>query len=219
MLVQEEIKRRWYLAKYTDTDGCRSRYANRYPFSGKIICGKYGNNFIRKPWGTGKYKVYVWICAKHRKYGDEGCDMKAVHEKKLKNAFVRVVNRMIEDKGEFLYVMLRNMERVLSEQAGEEEIVIVNRRIDQLREELSNLVKLNLRTHIDSEIYDEEYSRIAGDIEELREKKLTFDNDFLKRQNTMKRIKEIETELKDRSHIDQFDEELFLGIIESINSL
>ncbi|MDR3544101.1 MAG: recombinase zinc beta ribbon domain-containing protein [Desulfosporosinus sp.] len=46
--------------------------------------------------GKGKNQQVVWICINHQMGGD--CDMKAVKEKAVEQAFLRVMNRLIGSK-------------------------------------------------------------------------------------------------------------------------
>ncbi|NLI93924.1 MAG: hypothetical protein GX434_17530 [Peptococcaceae bacterium] len=95
--AQLEMARRRKLRGVTEEN--RSRHSNKYVFSGKIICGECGSRFRRIRWGRGeKYKKYVCVCRNRDEKGPEGCSMKAVDEEKLKEAFVRMVNRQIKDK-------------------------------------------------------------------------------------------------------------------------
>lgn len=57
---------------------------------------------------------------------------------------------------------------VFREQAGKGDVTAIDSRVKELRTEMATLVKLNLTARIDSEIYNEEYRRITGEIDELR---------------------------------------------------
>ncbi|MPN15955.1 hypothetical protein SDC9_163291 [bioreactor metagenome] len=105
--VQREIERRSQLA---GGDKDRSRYTNKYPFSGKIICGGCGKKFTRTYWGTGKYKKPVWICRTRSQDGKRGCSLPTLDDDKLQEAFVRVVNRLLADKDTLISCMLENIE-------------------------------------------------------------------------------------------------------------
>jgi nitrous oxide reductase len=100
--VQTEIQRR-RTAKVE-----RSRYSNRYVFSGKIECASCNSKFERRftSQKADKRQV-VWRCAEAVKYGKEkinaqgqkvGCNCKAVHETFLKGNFLAVLNSVIENK-------------------------------------------------------------------------------------------------------------------------
>ena len=162
------MERRRELKGVTDENRCR--HSSKYVFSGKIICGECGSRFRRVRWGQGeKYKKYVWICKNRDEKGPEGCSMKAVDEEKLKKAFVRMVNRQIKDTDKFISKMLGNIEKVFSEKANSVDVTAIDKRLDELREEMERLVKLNVKANIDADIYGEEYARITNEMDELRQ--------------------------------------------------
>ncbi|TGE30954.1 zinc ribbon domain-containing protein [Desulfosporosinus sp. Sb-LF] len=65
-----------------------------YAFSGMLFCQNCGSKFRRMKWGKGKNQQVVWICINHQMGG--ACDMKAVKEKALEQAFLRVMNKRKE---------------------------------------------------------------------------------------------------------------------------
>lgn len=214
--VQHEIKRRANLVGYSEKT--KSRYTNKYAFSGKIICGNCGSKFRRKRWGPReKYKKYVWLCANHIDNGVKACDMKAVDEEKLKAAFVKSINKIIENKEEFIKKFIENINKVLKSKEDSEELKLINERLEELKEQMMNLVRLNVRSGLDNQIYDEEYQRLEEEMQKLKEKKATFDNvDFI-RENGLQKVKEIKKVLDGREDIlKEFDEEFFTQIVEKV---
>jgi hypothetical protein len=194
----------------------RSRYTSKYPFSGKVFCNECGVAFRRKSWGVGRYKKHVWICRTRDEQGPKGCNMQAVDEEKLQEAFVRVVNQLISDRGTFIARMTENIEKVFNEQASKVDVVAVDRRLEELRTEMEALVKLNLTAGIDDEIYAEEYSRIAGEIEVLRSKRAGVMQAETMRQGMRGRLREIARVLRDMDSVREFNEELFGMLVERI---
>ncbi len=211
--AQREIERRSHLIS---GDKNPSRYTNRYPFSGKIVCSECGAFFRRKSWGTGKYKKLVWICRNRDEKGLKGCRVQAVGEEKLQDAFVRVVNRLIYNKEAFIKQMLENIQKVFEERANAVNIGAIDRRLEELRGEMASLVKLNLTAGIDDEIYGEEYNRIAGEIEDLRNKRSGITQAEMMQQETLGRMREIDKVFRGMDGIQGFDEELFGMLVERI---
>ncbi|MDT8900424.1 recombinase family protein [Anaeroselena agilis] len=211
--VQTEMERR---SELMGGNKGRSRYTNKYPFSGKIFCNECGAAFRRKSWGTGKYKKYVWICRTRDEQGPKGCSIQAVDEEKLQEAFVRVVNQLISDRDTFIARMTENIEKVFNEQASKVDVVAVDRRLEELRTEMAALVKLNLTTGIDDEIYGEEYRRIAGEIEVLRSRRAGIMQAEMMRQEMRGRLREIAMVLRDMDGVREFDEELFGMLVERV---
>ncbi|CUH97159.1 hypothetical protein P22_3285 [Propionispora sp. 2/2-37] len=211
--VQTEMERR---SKLMGGDKARSRYTSKYPFSGKIFCNECGAAFRRKSWGVGKYKKYVWICRTRDEQGPNGCSMQAVDEDKLREAFVRVMNRLITDKDTFVARMTENIEKVFTEQASAIDVAAIGGRLEELRTEIGALVRLNLTAGIDDDIYAEEYSRIAGEIEVLRSKRAGVMQAETMRQEMRGRLREIARVLRDMDSVREFDEELFGMLVERI---
>ncbi len=70
--------------------------------------------------------------------------------------------------------MLENIEKVFAERANSVDVTAIDKRLDELREEMERLVKLNIKTNLDADIYGEEYVRITGEMEELRQQRAVF---------------------------------------------
>jgi DNA invertase Pin-like site-specific DNA recombinase len=210
--VQREMERRSQLRKDKDP----SRYTNRYPFSGKIVCSECGKKFTRKHWGAGKYKKPIWICRTRIEDGKKGCSMPTLDEEKLQEVFVRVVNRLLTDKDTLLSDMLENIEKVFRKQTSVVDLAAIDGELKELQGELAALVKLNLKTGIDDTIYGEEYNRIASRMEELKSNRSSVTVAEFVRQETLARMREITEVLRSMDTIGEFDEELFGMLVERI---
>lgn len=212
--VQEELKRRSSLRKKPTE--VKTRFTSEYPFSGITYCGKCGMKFRRKRWGTKKYAQDMWMCMTRVDKGVEACDMPAAHEEKLKEAFVKAINKAINDKEAFVKKIIENVEKVVP--AVEEELSIdeIEARLKELQQELMSLVRLNVNTGFDAEVYDGEYGRIAKEIEGLREKKQRIQEAKLDDTIRKNRAEQIADIIKEQELIMKFDEELFRAVIERV---
>ncbi|GAA0788048.1 hypothetical protein [Hathewaya limosa] len=143
--------------------------------------------------------------------------MKAVDEEKLKAAFVKSINKIIENKEEFIKKLMKNINKVFESKEDEEEVKGINERLQELKEQMMNLVRLNVRSGLDNQIYDEEYQRLEEEIQKLKEKKAKFDNTDLIREKGFQKVKEIKKLLKNKEDIlKEFDEELFMQVVEQV---
>ncbi|RQN12476.1 recombinase family protein [Clostridium butyricum] len=215
--VQEELKRRSSLRKKPTE--LKTRFTSEYPFSGITYCGKCGMKFRRKRWGTKKYAQDMWMCMTRVDKGVEACDMPAAHEEKLKQAFVRAINKAINDKEAFVKKIVENVEKVVPPIEEDLSIEEIEARLKELQQELMSLVRLNVNTGFDAEVYDGEYGRIAKEIESLREKKQRIQEaklDDTIRKNRAEQIAEI---IKEQDLVKGFDEELFREVIDRVTVL
>lgn len=214
--VQEEIKRRANLVGYSEET--KSRYTNKYVFSGKIICGNCGSKFRRKRWGQGeKYKKHVWLCANHIDNGVKACDMKAVDEEKLKLAFVKSLNKIIENKDTFISKIGENINKGIDKTKENTKLEKIKEELEKLNEQMINLVRLNVKSSIDDEIYIEEYKRLEKQIKQLKAEKIKINKKENIKEENIRRIEEIEEFLKEKHGlIGVFDEELFKELVDKI---
>lgn len=112
--------------------------------------------------------------------------------------------------------MLENIEKVFTEEANSVDVAAIDKRLDELRGEMERLVKLNVKANLDADIYGEEYARITNEMDELRQQRLTFTQAEFKRKDTLSRIREIEKMLRAQDLLKEFDEDLFIAIVEQI---
>ncbi|MGL5152191.1 MAG: zinc ribbon domain-containing protein, partial [Clostridium sp.] len=199
------------------SEATKSRYSNKYAFSGKIICGNCGSKLSRKRWGIEKYKSYVWLCVNHTDNGNEACSMKAINEEKLKGAFVKAVNKIIEDKDTFISEIKSNIDKVLNKDNSKDELIILESKLQELKEQMLNLVRLNLKSGLDNQIYEEEYQRLEGEVKSLKERKATIYNKDLINDKVLKKADELQDILNCQGDIlKEFDDELFKNIIDKL---
>ena len=77
----------------------KSNYTSEYPFSGMLFCQNCGSKLRHTFFGTGKNKRGYWLCINHQMNGNEACNARSVNEKKLEEAFVRVMNKVVGGRG------------------------------------------------------------------------------------------------------------------------
>jgi site-specific DNA recombinase len=193
--VQAEFERRANMRGYSKTG--KSKFTSDYAFSGKLFCQNCGSKFRRMKWGKGKDQQVVWICIKHQTGGNEACDMKAVKEKSLEQAFLRVMNRIIANKE--AYIIEKNSESTAS---NYEEI---DAKLEERQQELMDAVRNN-----------REYS--TDEIERLQAYRQRVKSDEVERQWKNRMVGEFKSYLdaRDGKLVDKFDGDLFRKLVEKV---
>jgi site-specific DNA recombinase len=217
--VQNEKERRALMKG--NVIGDRNKYSSKYAFSGKVFCGCCEANFKRRTWNSNNIsKKVVWQCRTYVNEGKDSCDAKAVNELELQGAFVRVFNRLKEDKGSFTETLNTNIEKVLSQRVGNGVLIEIERDMEQLKEDLKAMVKLKLRDNIDETVYNEENARISRELDELRNRKLKITKEYDQQDQYKERIKEIIHTINEREgFLEQFDDDIFNALVEKITIL
>lgn len=89
-----------YRAGIIKAGGEKSNY--RYSFSGRIVCTECGTHFRRQKVYVGKpYERIIWTCRQHVQ-NIELCQMKAIREDEIQNAFVAMWNKLYTNQGTVL---------------------------------------------------------------------------------------------------------------------
>ncbi|WP_179031580.1 recombinase family protein [Paenibacillus kribbensis] len=217
--VQKEKERRAKLKGSVMGEG--KRYSSKYALSSKVYCGCCGAIFKRRTWNSNNpSKKVVWQCKTYVNEGRVACDAKSVDEQVLHSAFVRLFNRMYENKKEFIKTLKANVESVLSSRVEQETLLNIEGQMQQLKSDLKELVNLKLRNQIDEIVYDEETNRLSSELNELRQQMLILEEEEDQNERIKERIDEIIQILSSRHYIlEQFDDNLFNALVEKITIL
>jgi len=217
--VQDEKERRALLKG--NLVGDRHKYSSKYPFSGKVFCGSCGNIFRRRQWNsTNTSKKVVWQCKTYIMDGKDACGAKAVDENVLMNAFVKMFNGIYENRVSFIKTMTANIETIILLKPDSRETEVLDDRIEELKNELKRLIRFQVSNNIDSEVYNEEYRSISGELEEVRRKRLEFDKVIESKDGLKQRFDEILETINSRdSLLEEFDEEIFNALVEKMEIL
>lgn len=214
--VQTEKIRR--ASKYSNVEGDRQKYCNKYPFSGKVFCGDCGNVYRRRQWNSNNPSMkFVWQCKTYIQKGKNACAAKAVDEEVLEDAFIRVFNQLYENRQGFIKTLTENIEKVLLQKPSDKVIEALDDKIEQLKTELKRLIRFQTNNGMDDEVYREEYKRVSGELEEHRNKRLEYDNRSILNDSLKSRIDDIIEIVNGRQEaLQEFDEGIFNALVEKI---
>ena len=217
--VQDEKERR--ALKVGNLVGDRNKYSSKYPFSGRIICGDCGSTFRRRTWNsTNSSKKIVWQCKTYIQKGKDVCTAKSVDEIVLQKAFVDVFNRLKDDNEGFVETLSKNIEKIISKRAGNTDLIGIENKIEASKEELKGLIKLQTKGQMDEEVYNEEYVRISGELQKLRQDKSKIETGNVSIEQYKERVDEIIKVIKEQEGLlTEFDDKIFNALIDRIEVL
>ena len=203
MQVQEELQRRAHLK----TEGGKTKriYSSKYALSSICYCGKCNDLFRRVSWGARGKRYIKWRCATRIDKGPDGCDAESINEYDLQKAVVRVINKTLGGREEFLIKLQHNIEDVLNVD-NTATLEYIDHRMAELQEKLVMCISQNA-----------EYDAIAKEIDAMRDKKSQVLNNGAEQEMLRKRIKEMREFLLTQSNrITEYDELLVRRLIEKI---
>jgi len=71
------------------------------------------------------------------------------------DAFVRMFNRIYENRQSFIKTMTKNIEMIILQRPDIGETEALDQRIEELKNELKRLIRFQVNNSIDSEVYNE----------------------------------------------------------------
>lgn len=199
------------LQKHIDEHGIVKdigKYHNKYPFSGRIICGECGDKFKRQTQSAG----IAWACTTHL-YHKEACSMMFIKDEAIKAAFVTMINKLIFGCKQVLlpyYDALCLADTDESLQA----ILDLKNQLQRNSDRKNDLRKLRVKGFLDAAMYNQELRHVEKDNEEIRAKMRCLD-----RAGENSGIKETEKLLhfaETAEMLTEFSDDLFTDFVDSI---
>ena len=203
MQVQEEMVRRANL--HSGSDRKKRVYSSKYALSSIVYCPKCGDIYRRIAWNNrGKHST-VWRCCTRVEHGPKVCDAPTIQESDLQNAVARAINRVLGGREGFLPLLEENIEVVIG--CGvDDEIAEIDCRLEEQQQELLNLANAK-----------KDYSKVADEIDRLREEKQAILMREADRDGRRQRIEEMKAFLQEQADTPlEYDERLVRRLIEKV---
>ena len=135
-----------------------------FPLSRTMQCALCGSTFHRRP----SAKAVRWTCYQHLQ-NKELCPMEIIEENEVYQAFLRVYNKLLDNKDFILKTMLNQLSELQTKTIfARPDIIAVNEKISELVKQNHSLTRLQTKGCIDSAIFIERSNRNNQKIEELR---------------------------------------------------
>ncbi|SET62012.1 recombinase family protein [[Clostridium] polysaccharolyticum] len=201
--VQEEMLRR---ANMFSGKGKRRRvYSSKYALSSICTCTKCGDIYRRVAWNNRGVYSNVWRCSTRVENGPSACDARTIKEAELQAATVEAINQVLQCSDDTKEILMQNIEAALADDnAGELEAL--NEKLSVKQKELVRLAQAK-----------KDYTALADEIDILNEKKQQFLVDKAEKEGLKKRIRELETFLKEANQeLTEYDETMVRKYIREI---
>ena len=144
-------------------------YQSRYPYSGKIICGKHGTSFHRQAFKTLEGQTEYWRCKMYRKNGKDGCDMPAIRTRELDTVLADLFQKLVTHQKEIVQLVLRSIEGTEKKIDHSEQIARLENQIQQLEQKKDKLLELSIADAISMKEFKTRNNRFNEQITDLQE--------------------------------------------------
>jgi len=164
--AQAMIKRRSKEMKIKQGD---AKYQNRYPFSGKIVCGECGATWKRRTHTESKVKYFAYACKTHIKRVDE-CSMQFIRERNIEVAFLNMINKLTFSKKVLLQPLLAS----LKDLNQGEVLARINKLDTALEDNLSKrqkIMELFAKEYLEPAVFNDQNSGLLAEAKQISDEK------------------------------------------------
>ena len=226
--VQEEKARRASLHKPTATKRAKqqaekekSKYSSKFALSDIMVCKECGQPYRRQVWSKYGQKTAVWRCENRLKNGTRNCKHSPTFkEDVLHEAIMTAINSVVENRGEFIGAFRENVIRVIGSYSTKNVPTEYDGQIEKLQSEMLALIEENARKGSITEDFDEQYHRIAEQINDLKQKKLELVREQKMAANFQKRLEDMDACLKKTTcEVREFDNDLVKRLLQSVKAV
>ncbi|HRV29673.1 MAG TPA: recombinase family protein [Spirochaetia bacterium] len=222
--VQEEKARRASLHKSAvarKEKKEKSKYSSKFALSDIMVCKECGQPYRRQVWSKYGQKTAVWRCENRLKNGTRNCKHSPTFKEDiLHEAIMTAINSVVENRGEFIGAFRENVIRVIGSYSTKNVTTEYDGQIEKLQSEMLALIEENARKGSITEDFDEQYHRIAEQINDLKQKKLELVREQKMAANFQKRLEEMDACLKKTTlEVREFDNDLVRRLLQSVKAV
>lgn len=194
----------------------KEKYIKKYQFSGRIICCECGSHFKRQIIYGGRGDTYIrWCCKKHIKNKQE-CSMVGIREDIIQEAFVKMWNKLITNRGKVLEPYLSVLKNLRMEQEQIRKIEKYDEQIKDLVEQSHIMMRLAAQGYMDSVLFMEKRNEIEMKIAEAKHQRNLIRNNSQWKKEILKTEEIIGLINESKNLLQKFNEELFDLTVETI---
>ena len=161
-----------------------SGYNNKYKFSGKIYCKEDGQAY----WRTITRGKEFWQCALYKKHGIDGCTNNVnIYTVTLDEIMKRIFDELFVNKEKFIDNLLNKCMEIIEDDGLEEDIHIIEEKIENIKKEKKKLIKLYTSELItesefeeENKAYNEKLNKIEVEYENMKKTRDTTSNQEIK---------------------------------------
>ncbi len=190
-------------------------FQNRYPYSGKIICGCHNLTYHRSSAGQRKNNP-VWECQVYRKESLKGCTNPRVFELELDKIFKNLFNKIFKQKTIIFAEILRECQNYLETNNNEHDIKNLESKIGLLNNKKTKLLELVMEDYLAKEDYKKQIGLINEDLTIYQNKIRELKNNKKDNNYIENKIKEIRNALEQCLDNEQCYNEVFNELINKI---
>lgn len=166
----------------------KSGYQNRYPYSGKIICGVHKVPYYRSLYRYKSGNKEIWQCQEYSRKGREGCTSPIIYTSEADEILRQVLEELTVNKTEIIHELIRIYQSIGNGSRTEEDIARCRVEIDSVLKRKDKLLDLSIDGRISDDEFSQRNGRFNEEIDKLRARLAELEEEKLKNQDMLQSI-------------------------------
>jgi len=166
----------------------KSCYQNKYPYSGKIICGIHKEPYYRSLYRYKSGDKEVWQCQEYVKNGKRGCTAPILYTTELDDIIRQSIEEISIHKSEIIHELIEIYASIGSSAKMEEKIAQCKVEMERILGRKDKLLDLSIDGRISDEEFSQRNERFNREIETLRRQVQELEAEKQKNGEMMKSI-------------------------------
>lgn len=147
-------------------------YLENRKYTSKLFCTEHNTTFIRNANGK-REKSPVWQCNEYLRHGIKGCKTPIIHEKHLDEIFTDVIEKFLENKEDFLNLIVKDYMNIIKECGNKVDIEELKKKMIEKEAQKDKLLDLSLSGIINDNDFKIKNEKIIKEIQNI-EKELSM---------------------------------------------
>ena len=191
----------------------KTGYQNRYPYSGKIICGVHKLPYYRSLYRYKSGNKEIWQCQEYTKKGKEGCISPILYTSELDEIMRQILEELSVNRTEIVRELIQIYQSIGNGSRAEEDIAHCKVEIDNILKRKDKLLDLSIDGRISDEEFTQRNEHFNEDIERLRLRLGELEEEKRKNQNMLQSIDVLRQVIMKELN---FTEGFSIGVIDSL---
>jgi len=191
----------------------KSSYTNKYPYSGKIICGTHKQPYYRSLFRYKHGNKEVWQCQEYRRNGKKGCNAPTLYTHEIDEVMRQCLEDINLDKNKILQEMLHLYSLDIKQTKIEIDIARFQRTVDDIVQRKDKLLDLNIAGQISDHEFVARNDRFNQEIASIREKICAIESKKEQKETIASSMDELRQAIKKEL---SFSNGFSIGLIDSL---
>lgn len=161
-------------------------YQNKYPYSGKIICGVHQEPYYRSLYRYKSGDKEVWQCQEYARKGRKGCSSPVLYTTELDDIVRQTLEELFLHRAEVIHELIQIYTSIGSKDKIEASIVKTTSMIDDILRRKDKLLDLSVDGRISDDEFTKRNDRFNEEIEKLQQSLQALEEEQLKNQDMIR---------------------------------